>query len=432
MSRPAISTEFERALAAEIVSSEWIRVRVLAAALAIVLAADLLLFAVAPGFIAKIVHKPAAWWLPLRVIGPFLAYELTVVALLSYRRARGLDMPSAARFANAAVETSLPTYILWWINDYTDPALAFATWPSLLYFIFITASTLRLNFVLPMFTGAVAATGYLALAAAVLPLSNAAAAPVLTPAYHLSKAFIMLLAGLVAGLVALRLRDKFANAVEAIAARERVTNLFGQHVSPAVVDRLLDRPAEIGGETRDICVMFLDIRDFTAHSRRHRPQEVVDFLNAAFAFMIEAIDRHHGIINKFLGDGFMAVFGAPLDDRDAVPNAVAAARDILAEIDRNGLAERPWPLRIGIGLHAGPAVTGTIGSPRRKEFTAIGDTVNLAARIEQLNKEFGSRLLVSGTVMAALGAAEATGPATQLSAASVKGYSEAIAVWRLD
>src|SRR6185437_10323061 len=333
MSRPAISMEFERALAAEIVSSEWIRVRVLAAALAIVLAADLLLFAVAPGFIAKIVHKPAAWWLPLRVIGPFLAYELAVVALLSYRRARGLDMPSAARFANAAVETSLPTYILWWINDYTGPALAFATWPSLLYFIFITASTLRLNFVLPMFTGAVAATGYLALAAAVLPLSNAATAPVLTPAYHLSKAFIMLLAGLVAGLV----------------------------------DRLLDRPTEIGGETRDICVMFLDIRNFTAHSRTHRPQEVVDFLNAAFAFMIEAIDRHHVIINKFLGDGFMAVFGAPLDDRDAVPNAVAAARDILAEIDRKVLAERPWPLRIGIGLHAGPAVTGTIGSPRRKE-----------------------------------------------------------------
>ena len=430
MTNPPRGSEFERALAAEITASEEIRVRVLAATLAILLAADLLLFALAPGTIGKFVHQPIAWWLPLRIIGPFLAYELAVAAVLSYRRASGLGMPVAARFANAIVETSLPTYILWWINDYTGPTLAFATWPSLLYFIFITAATLRLNFILPMFTGAVAAIGYLALAFAVLKLSNGAADPILTPAYHLSKALIMLLAGLVAGLVALRLRGKFARAVEEIAARERVTNLFGQHVSPAVVDRLLDHPAEFGGETRDICVMFLDIRDFTAQSRARSPAEVVDFLNAAFAFMIEAVDRHHGIINKFLGDGFMAVFGAPLDDRDAARNAVAASRDILAEIDRNGLGERPWPLRIGIGLHAGPAVTGNIGSPRRKEFTAIGDTVNLASRIEQLNKEFATRLLVSDTVMAALGAA--AGTATKLPAAPIKGYREPIQVWRLD
>jgi adenylate cyclase len=80
--------------------------------------------------------------------------------------------------------------------------------------------------------------------------------------------------------------------------------------------------------------------------------------------------------------GFMATFGAPLADGDAALNAVAAARDILTEIDRQGLAAREWPLRVGIGPHSGPAVTGNIGSPRRKEFTAIGDTVNLTSRIE--------------------------------------------------
>ncbi len=421
-------SDFERALAAEIVASEAIRVRVLAATLAIVLAVDLLAIAIAPEIVERLAHQKIAWFLPLLVIGPFLAYEVAVAGVLTYRRDRGLGMPVAARFANAAVETSLPTVILWVINAHTGPDFAFGSWPSLLYFIFITAATLRLDFVLPLFTGAVAAAGYLVLAFTVLPLSNVAADPVLVPAYHLSKALIMLLAGLVAGLVALQLRGKFARAFEAIAARERVTNLFGQHVSPAVVDRLLAHPAELGGEIREICVMFLDIRDFTAHSRTRRPDEVVAFLNDAFAFMIEAIDRHHGIINKFLGDGFMAVFGAPLADGDAARNAVAAARDILAEIDRQGLAAREWPLRIGIGLHCGKAVTGNIGSPRRKEFTAIGDTVNLAARIEQLTKEFGARLLVSRNVMAAL--EPATG-ATAL-AATVKGYDGTIAVWRLD
>lgn len=428
-SGPLLGGDFERALTAEIVASEVLRVGVLATALAIVLAIDLLAIAAAPEIVARLAQQPIAWYLPLLVIGPFLAYELVVVAVLRYRRARGLGMPTVGRYANALVETSLPTVILWAINAHANSDFAFGSWPSLLYFVFITAATLRLNLALPLFTGAVAAVEYLALAFAVLALSRDAVDPLLMPVYHLSKAVVMLLAGVVAGLVALRLRGKFARAFEAVAARERVTNLFGQHVSPEVVERLLAQPTELGGEIREICVMFLDIRDFTAHARTRPPDEVVAFLNDAFAFMIEAIDRHHGIINKFLGDGFMAVFGAPLPDGDATRNAVAAAREILAEIDRQGLAAREWPLRIGIGLHYGKAVTGTIGSPRRKEFTAIGDTVNLASRIEQLTKEFGARLLVSRAVMAALGPEAG---ATALPATAIKGYSEKLEVWRLD
>ena len=145
--------------------------------------------------------------------------------------------------------------------------------------------------------------------------------------------------------------------------------------------------------------------------------------------MIDAVDRHHGIINKFLGDGFMAMFGAPLDDPNAAVHAVAAARDILAEVDRLDLTDGDWRLRVGIGLHAGVAVTGNVGSPRRKEFTIMGDVVNLAARIEQLNKDFGSRLLVSDAVGQALG--EARGSAKPLTA-TVKGYTTPLSLWRLD
>jgi len=427
----AATAEFEKALAAEITDSEWLRIAVLAGALAIVLAADMVLFAHPPAALLAVTHAPfIAWWLPLVVIGPFLAYELGALALLTYRRSRGLSMPVVARFANAIIETSLPTVILWFINRYAGPETAFGSWSSLLYFVFIVASTLRLDFVLPVFTGIVAGAGYFGLALAVLPMSSGSTAPLMSPYFHLSKAMVMLLCGVVAGLVAVQLRRKFVHAAEETFARERVTNLFGQHVSPEVVDQLLDQPTEIGGETRQVCVMFLDIRNFTAQARSRAPGEVVDFLNDNFAFMIEAVDRHHGIINKFLGDGFMAVFGAPIADRDSVRNAVAAARDILAEIDRHGLEAAEWPLRIGIGLHAGPAVTGTIGSPRRKEFTAIGDTVNLASRLEQMNKEFGSRLLVSDAVMAALGP-DAAKEATLLSGVTIKGYSEPIQVWRL-
>ena len=426
MRNPSVDLDFERALSREIALSELMRMRVVAVTLAILLIADQLIFLFARGMIEQFVQKPLPGWLPLRVIGPFLAYETVALLVLRYRLARGRSFPTFARYGNALIETSLPTYILWWITQFASPEIAFGAWPAMLYFVFIVASTLRLNFLLPAFTGAVAAAGYLGLVLWVLSQQAITADPL----NYLSKAAIMLFAGVVAGVVALRLRAKFRQVFMEAASRERITNLFGQHVSPAVVDRLLDRPAEFAGEISEVCVMFLDIRNFTANARGRPPEEVVEFLNAAFAFMIESIDRHGGFINKFLGDGFMAIFGAPIEDRAAASHATAAAREILAEIDRRGLPEAPWPLSIGIGLHIGPAVTGNVGSPRRKEYTAIGDTVNLASRLEQLTKEYSARLIVSDAVMAALG--DATGTATSLGAVAVRGYAEPVGIWRLD
>jgi adenylate cyclase len=431
MRKAVPDSAFDRALAAEILASEQLRVTVLAITLvALFVGLEVLLFLV--GDLAQpFVRRPLSPWLPLRVFGPFVLYECVAALVLRRRRARGAPVVTWLRFANAVVETSLPSVMLWAVSQYTSPGVAFGAWPSMLYFVFIVASTLRLDFTLPLFTGVVAAVGYMSVAVLVLPLSNRAEEAMLTPLFHLAKAGMMVVAGGVAGLVARRLRTKFRHAVEEAAARERVTNLFGQHVSPAVVERLLERPAEVAEETREICVMFLDIRNFTAQARARTPAEVVTFLNGAFAFMIDVVDGHGGFINKFLGDGFMAVFGAPLDDRDAPRHAVAAARAILAEIDGRGLAQGAWPLRVGMGLHAGPAVVGNVGSPRRKEFTAIGDTVNLASRLEQLNKDFGSRLLVSDAVAAALGPGPG-GPATLLGDVPVKGYDGPVRVWRLD
>jgi adenylate cyclase len=424
---PASEAAFERALSAEIVASELIRVRVLFMVLALLLVGEMLLFIFGHDLLEEVTGKPISIWMPLRTMGCFVLYEGLVLYMLGRRAARGRDMPRVIRFVNAAVETSLPTVILWSVSHYVSPEIAFGTWPSTLYFIFIVASTLRLNFVLPTFTGAVAALEYAGLVFAVVPHTAMAMEQLLL--YVPPKAAIMLLSGVVAGLVATRLRSKFRQAAEQTALRERVTDLFGQHVSPAVVERLLASPSEFSSETREVCVMFLDIRNFTAQARQHPPEEVVAFLNETFAFMIEAVDRHGGFINKFLGDGFMAMFGAPLADAAAVRHAVEAARDILAEIERRGLDRGAWPLRIGIGLHVGPAVTGNVGSPRRKEFTAIGDTVNLASRLEQLTKEQSACLIVSDAVVDKLG--DARGPAAPLGAVAVRGYAEPVPIWRL-
>jgi adenylate cyclase len=429
MKLSTVDPAFERALAGEILASEQIRVRALVGVLAVLLILDEILFLFGQSLLKQFLRVPVPAWQPLIVVGPFLAYEMVVLVALRYRIARGRDMPGFARVGNVLIETSLPTVILWWASRYAGPTAAFGTWPSLLYFLFIVSSTLRLDFTLPTLTGAVAAAEYLGLVYWMLPIDAASYDPVLVPIYHLSKAAVMLIAGVVAGLVAVRLRGKFSFAFSEATSRERVTNLFGQHVSPAVVERLLESSGEFAGETREIGVMFLDIRNFTAQARERAPEQVVAFLNEVFAFMIEAVDRNQGFINKFLGDGFMAVFGAPLDDPAAARHGVTAAREILAEIDRRGLATSAWPLRVGIGLHIGPAVTGNVGSPRRKEFTAIGDTVNLASRLEQLTKERGARLIVSEAVMAALG--DAAGPATELDGVTLKGYAEPLRAWQL-
>jgi adenylate cyclase len=132
----------------------------------------------------------------------------------------------------------------------------------------------------------------------------------------------------------------------------------------------------------------------------------MDYLNTLFSFMIPVINDHSGIINKFLGDGFMAVFGAPLDDSEPCRNAVNASTMILEKIDEMNRGQKIPPTRLGIGLHLGMAITGNVGGGERKEYTVIGDAVNLAARIEQATKQFQAQLIVSEEVFRALASPE--------------------------
>jgi adenylate cyclase len=175
-------------------------------------------------------------------------------------------------------------------------------------------------------------------------------------------------------------------------------------------------------------VMFVDFRSFTAAARSRSPQDVVDRLDGAFAVLVEILDRHGGIVNKFLGDGFLALFGAPFEAEDPAHRAVAAGREMLEAMERINDGSN-WPLRIGIGIHFGEVVAGNIGSPRRKEYTVIGDTVNFASRLEALNKEFGSQLLISSAVRDALG--KDCPDAISLGEVPVRGYEAPMTVWQL-
>jgi adenylate cyclase len=418
------ATELRR----EIMRSEIQRMQVLAVILTGLLAVTLAGITFVPHLVQQMFSARLEWWTPLVGIGPFVLYEVIALFVLRWRAAQDKDFPRIARFGNALIETSLPSVIILELSRHMEATTVFGYWPPLIYFVFILLSTLRLDFWLSVWTGAVAAIQQFLLAYWLMPLELFVTVPEHALTYHISRSVVLLGTGIVAGIVADSLRQQFETAVGAAAARDRVTNMFGQHVSPAVVDRLLATQSEPPSETREVCVLFLDIRGFTAMTRKRPADETVALLNDFFAEMIDVVDRNHGIINKFLGDGFLALFGAPLEDPKAASNALAAARGMLEAVDRWNKARPQTALRVGIGIHLGEAVTGTVGSPRRKEYTVIGDTVNLAARLEQLTKETGSQLLISSAVHRAT--IDIDG-ATDLGPLPIRGYDEEVRVWKV-
>jgi adenylate cyclase len=191
-------------------------------------------------------------------------------------------------------------------------------------------------------------------------------------------------------------------------AREAAIAQFSRFVNPHVVRQLVERGGlEGAGEAREVTLLFSDIRGFTTLSETRSPQQVVEILNRYFTRQVEVIYRHGGSIDKFIGDAIMALWGAPLDDPQHARHAVACALDMADALlaFRAELGEAGAGFDVGIGLHSGPAVVGLIGSETRREFTSIGDTVNLASRIEGLTKEAGRRILVSRETMERCGGA---------------------------
>ena len=187
--------------------------------------------------------------------------------------------------------------------------------------------------------------------------------------------------------------------------REQAVQMFSRFVNPHVVQELIASGGlSRSGESRHISVLFSDIRGFTSLAENRRPQEVVNLLNRYFTLQVEVVFRHGGSLDKFIGDCIMAFWGAPLDDQRHAQHAVAAALEMAEVLQRfkQELAEEDADFDVGIGIHSGAAVVGLIGSDQRREYTAIGDTVNLASRIEGLTRGL-SRILVSRETMALCG-----------------------------
>jgi class 3 adenylate cyclase len=173
--------------------------------------------------------------------------------------------------------------------------------------------------------------------------------------------------------------------------REALRLAMGVYVDPEVAQRVLTEGQLLRGQEFDVTVMFLDIRDFTSFAEQHSPQETVSHLNDFFGLIVPLLAKRGGQANKFLGDGLLAVFGAPVRHVDHADRAVAAAQEITSVLDEAYAGE----MRVGIGMNSGPVVVGSVGGGGRLEFTLIGDAVNVAARVEQLTKDTGDVILLT-------------------------------------
>jgi adenylate cyclase len=191
------------------------------------------------------------------------------------------------------------------------------------------------------------------------------------------------------------------------AEKRVVKKLFGRYVSKDVYQQLIANPelATLGGKRREMTVLFSDIRGFTAVTEKGDPEQLVAQLNEYFSRMVAIVFRHHGTVDKFVGDMVMALFGAPVDDAEHAEHAVAAAVEMvreLGELNRKWAAEGRVQLDIGIGVNSGGMIAGNIGSSSIMSYTVIGDAVNLGARLESLNKQYGTRIIISEATRKAL------------------------------
>jgi adenylate cyclase len=421
-----VSADFQRALTQQILRTELIRIKALIGTTVLLASLILIVNAVDPSAIQRLWHGRYNTNEIFSVLIPFIAFEVWVHFVIARHLGEDRDLPVYRRYMGVLVETSMPTLALAMHIDSMGPVEALGFAVPLTYFIFIILSTLRLDFWLSTFTGFVAAAELLGMAMLYHRAGSTDPPPDLY--YHAVRSVVVLICGMLAGAVGVQLRRQFEASILAATARDRITNLFGQHVSPQVVERLMAEGTASNSEIRRVAVMFVDFRSFTAGASTRSPQEVVDRLDGAFAVLVDILDRHGGIVNKFLGDGFLALFGAPFETGDAAHHAVAAAREMLEANARINQATS-WPLRIGIGIHVGEVVAGNIGSPRRKEYTVIGDTVNFAARLEALNKDFSSQFLISAAVHDALG--DECRDAVSLGEVPVRGYDRPVTVWKI-
>lgn len=359
----------------------------------------------------------AGWFFPIALV----LFEVISLLYINKRiRTDKKKIPLSAQFANTAIEICLPSIIILSVAKQYPSYNVLHSPVAYIYFIFISVSTLRLKFMLSFLCGLLSSASYVSFSIFLYDHFSTNDAAI---------AVIMLLCGIASGLVAKQISIGINNSMNEAQKRQRVENLFGQQISAEVAEKMLENNGKLESRKMNIAVMFIDIRNFSSFASGKSPEEIVQYQNSFFTIVINAMANHNGIVHQFLGDGCMVTFGAPIVQDNPCVNAVAAAVELKQSLQHEYRKGNIPQTTIGVGIHYGDAVTGNIGTETRQQYSITGNVVIIAARVEQLNKQLDSEILVTEEVFAKAGLSEAT--STNMGAFNVKGFEEPLSIFKL-
>ena len=423
-----INNSFEEELSKEILKSEKFR-GLLLSGIIVVMLLGIAVNSYYLNVLESNLIEPFSWFILILLgllIRSVLVRKFQVVWFKKSRR-RYLNF----LYVNTFIETSIPSVVIIIFASSYNPATALISPIVFFYFLFIILSIFDLELKLSIFAGFVASTEYLILSlfyydqhtfSGDLSILN------MFP-FYAAKSLFLLMAGVVAGIVSLKIRKNIFSSFHTIQERNKLEKVFGQQISKEIVDEFIENKLEITSKKRNVSVMFLDIRNFSKYCEGKNPEEINKYQNEVLGFMIEKVNKNSGIVNQILGDGFMATFGAPVENENHTHNAVSAALQIVNELSKKNENGEISKTNIGIGIHTGEAFTGNVGTEDRKQYSVTGNTVILAARLEQLNKEFNSSVIVSKDVIDNLKTEDIE--FISLGNVNVKGFANLIEVYKL-
>lgn len=359
--------------------------------------------------------------------------ELIMLVFVQKKISDGFrSIPLWIQYMTGAIEISSPTMLMsLLLNNGATPVAVLNSPIFNLYFVFIILSTLRLDFRISLFIAMLGAMEFFLLSKGIMLSSSIKTLEELNNSHvhYTSKSLVILLTGMGAAFVAGQIRSKINRSLIVAEKGNKLVNLFGQQVSKEIVEEMLQSDGELPSRLMRVCVMFIDIRNFTGYVKGKAPHEIVKYQNTFFAIIIDIVAKHGGIINQFLGDGCMITFGAPVPLKNHCEQAVRAALEIRETIEEHVRKSLLPETTIGIGIHVGDAVTGNIGTDMRQQYTITGSVVIIAARIEQLNKEFKSQILTSADVISEVNSMHLG--TRHLGGVTLKGLTDPVGIYML-
>jgi adenylate cyclase len=417
------SSEFEK----EIARAEYERARIMVGAFAIGFVITVLNYFLVDQSIIDCYGGTYNYFFVVGWLGLFIVYEFSIARLIAAKRRDKKAIAGSFKITHSLVEVTMVSLLIFYMVGFKQLPIYLDSPLNLLYYLFLLLSVLHLEMKISLLTGMVGAAQFAfniwfsfhgpdsaVQHIKALPENN----------YYLD-CVVLVVSAAAAGYVSAQVKRIVKASLAARIAKDEIEVLFGQQVSQEVVQALVE---DKGLKKQEGTVLAMDIRNFTGFAESHTPDEILDYQNRVFGPILDIVGEYGGVVNQIMGDGLMATFGILIPNPRHAEMAFRAALKIRQRVKELVAAGVIPATKIGLGIHTGEVITGNIGNETRKQYSISGSAVIIAFRVEQLNKEFDSELLVTGEVMARI--ARSSSQVYYLGLKAIKGFEYEVDVYQ--